>query len=97
MSSIPNPVTRPPATGDTSGFAQSTEAVRQTLHQHLRKTASFIKIEEIVAPAGKTLAEARGYAVADYQDFLEKKWIDDLRKEYEVKINDDTLKAMVKK
>lgn len=61
------------------------------------QTASFIKIEEIVAPTGKTLAEARGYAVADYQDFLEKKWIDDLRKEYEVKINDDTLKAMVKK
>jgi len=61
------------------------------------KTASFLKIEEILPPQGKTLADARGYAVADYQDYLEKKWIDDLRKEYEVKLNEDVLKTLVKK
>ena len=61
------------------------------------KTASFLKIEEILPPAGKTLAEARGYAVADYQDFLESKWIEDLRKEYEVKLNEDVLKSLIKK
>ena len=44
------------------------------------KTASFYKIEQIVPPTPKALAEARGYAVADYQDFLEKKWIMDLHK-----------------
>lgn len=61
------------------------------------KTASFMKIEEIMAPRPKTLSEARGYAVADYQDYLEKKWIDDLHKEYTVKINEDVLKGLIKK
>jgi len=61
------------------------------------KTASFQKIEEILPPQAKTLADARGYAVADYQDYLEKKWIDDLHKEYEVKLNEDVLKTLVKK
>jgi peptidyl-prolyl cis-trans isomerase SurA len=61
------------------------------------KTSSFIKIEEILPSGGKTLAEARGYAVADYQDFLESKWIEDLRKEYEVKVNEDVLKSLIRK
>lgn len=61
------------------------------------KTTSFLKIEEIQAPRGKTLDEARGYAVADYQDFLEKKWIDDLKAEYPVKVNEDVLKGLIKK
>lgn len=61
------------------------------------KTATFLKIEEIVAPTSKTLSEARGYAVADYQDFLEKQWVEDLRKEYPVKINEDVLKGLFKK
>jgi peptidyl-prolyl cis-trans isomerase SurA len=61
------------------------------------KTGSFLKIEEVLQPQPKTLAEARGYAVADYQDFLEKKWIDDLRKEYDVKINEEVLKNLIKK
>lgn len=61
------------------------------------KTASFLKIEELLAPQAKTLADARGYAVADYQDYLEKKWIEDLNKEYEVTINEAALMSMVKK
>jgi peptidyl-prolyl cis-trans isomerase SurA len=60
------------------------------------KTASFLKIEEIMPPSPKTLSEARGYAVADYQDYLEKKWIQDLRKEYPVVINEQALKTLIK-
>ncbi|HNG91054.1 MAG TPA: peptidylprolyl isomerase, partial [Saprospiraceae bacterium] len=44
------------------------------------KTASFIKIEQILPPSAKVLSEARGYAVADYQDYLEKQWVEKLRK-----------------
>jgi peptidyl-prolyl cis-trans isomerase SurA len=61
------------------------------------KTSSFLKIEEILPAQAKTLADARGYAVADYQDYLEKKWIDDLHKEYEIKLNEDVLKSLIKK
>lgn len=61
------------------------------------KTASFLKLEEIVPVTAKTLSEARGYAVADYQDFLEKQWVEELRKEYPVKVNEDVLKSLIKK
>jgi len=46
MSSIPNPVPRlqrPPTGALPSDVRQTTEQVREALHQHLRKTASFIK------------------------------------------------------
>jgi peptidyl-prolyl cis-trans isomerase SurA len=61
------------------------------------KTSSFIKVERIEPASSKTINEARGYAVADYQDFLEKQWIEDLRKAYSVQIDDKVFKAMVKK
>lgn len=61
------------------------------------KTASFLKIEEIVPPTPKALSEARGYAVADYQDYLEKRWIQDLRKEYPVVVDEAVLKTLIKK
>jgi peptidyl-prolyl cis-trans isomerase SurA len=61
------------------------------------KTASFHKIEQIVPPTTKALSEARGYAVADYQDYLERKWIQDLRKEYPVVIDESAFRTLVKK
>ena len=61
------------------------------------KTATFMKIEKIAPPTPKTLNEARGYAVADYQDWLEKQWIDELRKAYPVKVDNAVLNSLVKK
>ncbi|MBK6933279.1 MAG: peptidylprolyl isomerase [Saprospirales bacterium] len=61
------------------------------------KTATFIKVEELIPPTPKALNEARGYAVADYQDFLEKQWVDKLRAEYPVQVNEAVLMALVRK
>jgi peptidyl-prolyl cis-trans isomerase SurA len=61
------------------------------------KTIRFLKIEELLPPADKTLAEARGYIVADYQDTLERKWVDELKNTYKVKVNDKVLESLVKK
>ncbi|MFK7934547.1 MAG: peptidylprolyl isomerase [Saprospiraceae bacterium] len=60
------------------------------------QSTNFFKIEELIKPQPKTLKEARGYVVADYQDFLEKQWLEELRKDYEVKVNDKVFKKMVK-
>lgn len=60
-------------------------------------TTTFIKVEAIVPSGSKTLAEARGYVVADYQDFLEKEWVKELRTAYPVKLNDATFNALIKK
>lgn len=57
---------------------------------------SFMKIEKILPPSVKTLSEARGYVVADYQEFLEKKWLSDLERNYEVVINRSVFDSLVK-
>lgn len=44
----------------------------------------------------KTLDEARGYVVADYQDYLEKKWNKELRDKYPVKVNEKVFSSLVK-
>lgn len=59
-------------------------------------TRNFIKIEKILPPSVKTLSEARGYVVADYQEFLEKKWLSDLVKNYEVVVNKEVLNSLIK-
>ncbi|MBI1225248.1 MAG: peptidyl-prolyl cis-trans isomerase [Bacteroidetes bacterium] len=61
------------------------------------KSYNFFKLEEILQPGQKTLLEARGYVVADYQDYLEKRWLESLRKEYKVKTNEKVFNSMVKK
>lgn len=59
---------------------------------------TVVKVEEVYnSPAVKTLDEARGYVVAEYQDYLEKNWHEQLRKKYPVKVNEDVFKSMVKK
>lgn len=44
----------------------------------------------------KTLEEARGYVVADYQDNLEKEWNKELKAKYPVKLNDKVFKTLIK-
>jgi peptidyl-prolyl cis-trans isomerase SurA len=75
----------------------STGAISAAKSDAATKTSSFTKVERIEPASSKTLNEARGYAVADYQDFLEKQWIEDLRKMYSVQIDDKVFKSMVKK
>jgi peptidyl-prolyl cis-trans isomerase SurA len=61
------------------------------------KTASFIKVERLLPPSPKALSDARGYAVADYQDYLEKQWVEQLRAQYPVKVNEEVLHALIKR
>jgi len=52
--------------------------------------------EVFSGPSPKSLAEARGYVVAEYQDYLEKQWNDKMRREYPMKVNEKVFKSMVK-
>lgn len=61
------------------------------------KTANFMKIEAIEPPTPKKLNEAKGYAVAEYQDYLEKRWVEQLRQEYKVEINKEAFESLIKK
>ncbi|WP_160118606.1 peptidylprolyl isomerase [Chryseotalea sanaruensis] len=47
----------------------------------------LVKIDSILPAGSRTFEEARGLLVADYQTYLENKWLETLRKKYPVKIN----------
>jgi peptidyl-prolyl cis-trans isomerase SurA len=47
---------------------------------------AFAVVEEDIAPKRKELDEVRGAVVADYQNYLEKTWTDNLHKKYSVTI-----------
>ncbi len=57
---------------------------------------TFVKITKIVAPMPKTLKEARGYVISNYQDYLEKKWIEELHQKYPVQIDEAVFNSMIK-
>lgn len=58
---------------------------------------TLVDVKEVMdAPSQKTLQEAKGYVISEYQDYLEKTWIADLESKYPVQINEQTLKTMVK-
>ncbi len=63
----------------------------------VRKSVStFYKVEELLPARKKELSEARGYVIADYQDQLEREWVEKLRKRYPVKINKKVLSKLIK-
>lgn len=57
----------------------------------------FVKIKEIEPARNKNLNECKGLVISDYQLYLEKNWIDELRKKYPVEINQEALQSLVKK
>jgi peptidyl-prolyl cis-trans isomerase SurA len=60
------------------------------------KPATFYAFVARVEPSPKTMDEAKGYVIADYQDYLEKEWISELQKKYPVKVNKKVLKSLTK-
>ena len=53
------------------------------------------RVAKLVQPQIKSLDEARGYVIADYQDFLEKEWVDGLRSEYRITLHQDVLDSII--
>lgn len=59
-------------------------------------TYSYLKINKIMPARKKTLAEARGYVVADYQNYLENQWLETLKTKYKVVVNKEALDSLIK-
>ena len=57
----------------------------------------FVLVKQIVKPEPKTLKEAKGYIVSDYQEYLEKTWLAELRNKYPIAVDDSVLKSLIKK
>ena len=57
----------------------------------LAKGYEVIRVDGFVAPCLKSIKEARGYYINDYQMFLEQQLIEKLRREYDVMIHQDVI------
>ena len=58
---------------------------------------SVVRVEEVFnQPTPKSLDDARGYVVAEYQDYLEKQWNDEMKKKYSLNVNESVFKSLVK-
>ena len=54
------------------------------------------KVNKIMLTSSKTLEECKGKAINDYQQYLEQTWVDSLKKEFTVKINQDIFEKVKK-
>ncbi|WP_372947533.1 peptidylprolyl isomerase [Mariniphaga sp.] len=59
----------------------------------LNPELTFIR-GDLIPPEPKTLDEARGLYISEYQNFLESNWLKELRKKYKVKVNKKMLKSI---
>ena len=57
----------------------------------------FIQIREVLPPQPKALNEARGLITSDYQAYLEKRWLEELRTKYPVVVNNEVLNSIIVK
>jgi peptidyl-prolyl cis-trans isomerase SurA len=55
-----------------------------------------VKVHELIPPTPKELSEAKGPVTSDYQNFLERNWLKELRTKHPVKINKPVLYSLGK-
>ena len=55
--------------------------------QDIKGKVIFANIRKIVKPTPKSYSEARGLITSEYQSWLEKQWVDSLKKKYPVSID----------
>jgi peptidyl-prolyl cis-trans isomerase SurA len=66
----------------------------QAMARHKEKKIFVIVVDKILPKSPKSLAECRGLVTADYQNYLEKEWLDYLKKKYIVKVNNDVISTI---
>ena len=65
------------------------------IYQH-NDAFHVIQVKEVLPATNKTLKEAKGNVVSDYQNHIEQNWIKGLNERYDVKINNKVLKRVKK-
>lgn len=55
---------------------------------------TFVVVHKLMKPEVKTFNEAKGLVTADYQNHLEKEWLEELRRKYKVNVNKEVLSSV---
>jgi peptidyl-prolyl cis-trans isomerase SurA len=83
----------PLATGKTASEGLITDPVTNTPDG----STGFIQVLKIYeGNQQRSFNEARGLVINDYQNILEEKWVNDLKKKYLVKINEAVFQSLLK-
>ena len=61
-----------------------------------QKTVTLKLLDNLSGPTPKTLDEARGYVIADYQDHLEKQWVNSLQQKYKVEVDKGVFESLIR-
>ncbi len=61
------------------------------------KQFMVIKVKELLPAQPKELNETRGRVISDFQDYIEKKWMQTLKQKYPVQINQHALETLKRK
>ena len=60
-------------------------------------TTSFVKVLQLFpAKQQRSFTEARGLVINEYQNFLEEKWIEELKRKYPIKVNEAIFQSLLK-
>lgn len=68
-----------------------------TKNMSINNTVVFVKVKKVLKAEPKKINEIRGVVTSDYQTFLEKQWLEELRNKYSVSVNETVLKSLIKK
>lgn len=87
-----------------------TSAIMDSEHQALPKAFNFqkgiskiykhngafvlIKVKDVLPEEQKTLEEAKGSVISDYQNFKEQNWLNGLAEKYKIELNKDVLNSV---
>ncbi len=72
-----------------------TQGLSSPMKSDVETLVVAVRIKEVIPPQQKELKEARGLVTADYQNYLEKQWIEELKQKYSVSINQEVLNALI--
>ncbi len=57
---------------------------------------TFVYNHKVIPATTKKLENVRGIVTADYQNFLEEKWIESLKEKYDIEVHEELLKKLLK-
>ncbi|HEY4798156.1 MAG TPA: hypothetical protein VII99_03665, partial [Bacteroidia bacterium] len=73
--------------GDNAMLDKTNWTPGLTANETVKSKVVFANIRKIVKPTPKSYVEARGLVTSEYQTWLEKDWIETLKKKYPVSID----------
>lgn len=82
---------------ETAGSDLTEGTISAPLVNKMDNTASFVKIlKKYPANQQRSFEEARGLVINEYQNHLEEKWIEELKKKYPIKVNEAVFQSLLK-